>query len=123
LVVDNTFTPLLVSPLTLGADIVVHSLTKFINGASDCIAGAVCAEPAFIASLGDVHNGPAMLLGPVLDTLRAQSIYKNLDTLGVRMAQHGRNAAFIAERLEEAGLTAIYPGLASHPDHECFDAQ
>src|SRR5699024_7760779 len=55
LVVDNTFAPLLVSPLVLGADIVVHSLTKFINGASDCIAGAVCAEPAFIASLGDVH--------------------------------------------------------------------
>src|SRR5699024_8702581 len=44
-------------------------------------------------------------------------------TLGVRMTQHGRNAAFIAERLEEAGLTAIYPGLASHPDHERFDAQ
>src|SRR5699024_6528011 len=91
LVVDNTFAPLLVSPLKLGADIVVHSLTKFINGASDCIAGAVCAHEEFIGALGDVNNGPAMLLGPVLDTLRAQSIYKNIDTLGVRMERHGKN--------------------------------
>lgn len=123
LVVDNTFAPLLVSPLALGADIVVHSLTKFINGASDCIAGAVCASEAFITELGDVNAGPAMLLGPVLDTLRAQSIYKNLDTLGVRMERHGKNAAFLAERLEEAGLKTVYPGLASHPDHERFVAQ
>jgi methionine-gamma-lyase len=123
LVVDNTFAPLMVSPLALGADIVVHSLTKFINGASDCIAGAVCASEEFIGALGDVNAGPAMLLGPVLDTLRAQSIYKNLDTLGVRMERHGKNAAFLAERLEEAGLKTVYPGLASHPDHERFDAQ
>lgn len=123
LVIDNTFAPLMVSPLALGADVVVHSLTKFINGASDCIAGAVCASEEFIAALGDVHAGPAMLLGPVLDTLRAQSIYKNLDTLGVRMERHGKNAAFIAGKLQAAGLEAVYPGLESHPDHARFDAQ
>lgn len=123
LVMDNTFAPLLVSPLALGADVVVHSLTKFINGASDSIAGAVCASGDFIAELGDVNTGTAMLLGPVLDTLRAQSIYKNLATLGVRMQKHGANAAFIAARLEEAGLKTVYPGLESHPDHARFDAQ
>ncbi len=122
LVVDNTFAPLIVSPLALGADIVVHSLTKFINGASDCIAGAVCASEEFIATLGDVNEGTAMLLGPVLDSLRAQSIYKNLATLELRMLRHGANAAFLAEHLEAAGLDVIYPGLSSHPDHARFDA-
>ncbi|MDN5865486.1 MAG: PLP-dependent transferase [Gammaproteobacteria bacterium] len=123
LVVDNTFAPLLVSPIALGADVVVHSLTKFINGASDCIAGAVCASDEFIATLGDVNAGTAMLIGPVLDSLRAQSIYKNLATLDVRMQRHGENAAFLAERLEEAGLETVYPGLASHPEHDLFDSQ
>jgi len=120
LVVDNTFAPGLVEPRRLGADIVVHSLTKFINGASDGVAGAVCAGEAFIASLSDVNDGTAMLLGPVLDPLRAQSVYKNLGTLGVRMQRHGANARFLADRLEEAGLAPVYPGLASHPDHERF---
>ncbi|MGH8161221.1 MAG: aminotransferase class I/II-fold pyridoxal phosphate-dependent enzyme [Gammaproteobacteria bacterium] len=122
LVVDNTFAPLIVSPLALGADVVVHSLTKFINGASDCIAGAICASEEFIATLGDVNEGTAMILGPVLDSLRAQSIYKNLATLELRMRRHGANAAYLAERLEEIGLEVIYPGLASHPDHARFDA-
>ena len=59
LVVDNTFTPLAMSPIEHGADVVVHSLTKrFINGASDFIAGAVCGSEAFIGSLMDLHVGP-----------------------------------------------------------------
>lgn len=120
LVVDNTFAPLIVSPLAHGADVVVHSLTKFINGASDCVAGAICAAEDFIASLGDVAEGTAMLLGPVLDSLRAQSIYKNMGTLGVRMDRHGRNALYLSEQLEQAGLKVTYPGLASHPDHDRF---
>lgn len=118
LVVDNTFAPGLVSPAALGANIVLHSLTKFINGASDGIAGAVCADEAFIGSLTDVADGTAMLLGPVLDNLRAQSIYKNLGTLGARMRMHSENALHIAQRLEEAGLAPAYPGLKSHPDHD-----
>lgn len=121
LVIDNTFAPLLVSPLAHGADIVVHSLTKYINGASDCVAGAICADENFVASLGDVADGPAMLLGPVLDSLRAQSIYKNMGTLDVRMERHSRNAAYLAGKLVEKGLNAIYPGLENHPDHQRFD--
>jgi methionine-gamma-lyase len=58
----------------------------------------------------------------VLDSVRAQGIYKNLATLGLRMRRHGENAAFLAQRLEEAGLKVAYPGLASHPDHKRFDA-
>ena len=63
LVVDNTFSPLNISPANLGADIVIHSLTKFINGTSDCVAGAVCASTEFCLSLKDVNDGAGMLLG------------------------------------------------------------
>ena len=57
LVVDNTFTPLAVTPTCHGADVVVHSLTKFVSGASDIIAGAVCGRAAFVASMMDLHTG------------------------------------------------------------------
>lgn len=116
-VVDNTFSPLIVSPVQLGAHIVVHSLTKFINGTSDCVAGAVCASHDFINSLTDVNAGALMLLGPALDSLRAASINKNLHSLHVRMQQHSRNALYIAERMAEKGLKVSYPGLPQHPDH------
>jgi cystathionine beta-lyase/cystathionine gamma-synthase len=56
-VVDNTFTPLAVTPSAWGADVVVHSLTKFVSGASDIIAGAVCGSAAFVGSLMDLHMG------------------------------------------------------------------
>lgn len=117
LIVDNTFSPLIISPHKLGADIVVHSLTKFINGASDCVAGAICASHDFVISLKDVHNGSAMLLGPTLDSIRAAGILKNLRTLHVRIKQHSQNAIFIARKLEELGFRVFYPGLSSHPQH------
>ena len=117
LVVDNTFAPLILSPARLGAQVVVHSLTKFINGASDCVAGAVCASHEFINGLSDVNAGALMLLGPALDSLRAASIRKNLLTLHVRMRQHSANALFLAEHLAEQGLKVSYPGLPQHPDH------
>ncbi len=120
LVVDNTFTPMLVTPAHHGADVVVYSLTKFINGASDCVAGAVVGSQAFISSLRDLHAGTAMLFGPTLDGLRASSIAKNLRTLHVRMVQHGKNATFLAEHLRDAGVRVIYPGFESHPGHELF---
>ena len=80
-IVDNTFSPLILTPLKTGAHIVVHSLTKFVNGSSDCVGGAVCADADFVASLRDVNSGAAMLLGPVMDSLRSASILKNLRTL------------------------------------------
>lgn len=118
LVVDNTFSPLIFSPLRLGADVVIHSLTKFINGASDCVAGCVVSSQELIARLNDCSSGTSMLLGPTLDSGRAASILKNLHTLHLRMPQHSQNALFLAERLQAAGLLVNYPGLESHPQHE-----
>jgi methionine-gamma-lyase len=118
LMVDNTFSPMIISPALLGADIVVYSMTKFINGKNDCVAGAICGTNDFINSLSDVNTGTAMLLGPVLDPLRSSSILKNLHTLHVRMVQHGKNASFLADKLNDTGIRTIYPGREDHPDHE-----
>lgn len=117
LVVDNTFSPLIVSPLRLGADVVVHSMTKFINGTSDCVAGCVVGSHDFITQMGDVKSGTSMLLGPVLDSFRAASILKNLHSLHIRMKRHSENAMFLAQRFEEIGLGVHYPGLEHHPQH------
>jgi len=118
LVVDNTFCPMVVSPLQHGADVVVHSLTKFINGASDAIAGAICGTSDFIMSLMDLHQGSLMLLGPTMDPRVAYDISMRLPHLGLRMTEHSRRAQYFAERLEEQGLKVTYPGLPDHPDHE-----
>ena len=118
LIVDNTFSPMIFSPKQLGADVVVHSMTKFINGMSDCVAGTICGSDELIASLYDVNDGAAMLLGPVLDSFRSASILKNLRTLHIRMKQHSYNAMYIAEHLSNDGYKIIYPGLATHPQHE-----
>jgi methionine-gamma-lyase len=118
LVVDNTFSPLLLSPVQHGADVVVHSLTKFINGASDIVAGAICSTTEFIRRLMDLHSGSLMLLGPTLDPRTAFNISMRLPHLGLRMAEHGRRAMVFANRLSERGIPVIYPGLPSHPDHE-----
>ena len=118
LIVDNTFSPMIFSPAKLGADIVVHSMTKFINGMSDCVAGTVCASHEFIDSLYDVNSGTAMLLGPVLDSFRSASILKNLRTLHIRMKQHSSNALYLTTKLNEDGYKIVYPGLAKHPQHE-----
>ena len=120
LVVDNTFTPMIFSPKEDGADVVIHSLTKFINGASDTVGGVVCATKAFVHQLIDVNTGAAMLLGPTMDSLRAAGILKNLHTLHVRMKQHSRNALYLAQQFEKMGLKVLYPGLPSHPQHHLF---
>ena len=118
LVVDNTFSPMMLSPIRLGADVVVHSLTKYINGTSDCVAGCVCASNDFIHQLTDINSGASMLFGAVLDSTRAASILKNLHSLHLRIRQHSRNAQFIAENLQELGLKVFYPGLPDHPHHQ-----
>lgn len=123
LVVDNTFSPLTIAPAKLGADIVIHSLTKFINGTSDCVAGVVCGTKDFCLALKDVNSGAGMLLGSTLDSLRASSILKNMRTLHIRMQKHSENAKYLAEKFEEDGLRVVYPGLQSHSGHETLKKQ
>jgi methionine-gamma-lyase len=118
LVVDNTFTPMIFSPARLGADIVVYSMTKFINGKNDAVAGAICASKEFIDAISNVNDGTAMLLGPVLDPLRSANILKNMATLHIRMQKHSENALFMAKRFKKIGLKHIYPGLPDHPQHK-----
>lgn len=120
LVVDNTFTPVVVSPARLGADIVVYSMTKFVNGASDMIAGAICASRDFVFELMDLHTGRVMLFGPTMDPRCAFDIYQRLPHLPLRMREHARRAQAIAERLDAIGAPVSYPGLESHPQHELF---
>lgn len=122
LVVDNTFSPLSIAPAQLGADVVVHSLTKFINGSSDTVGGVVCGTQQFIDDLRNVNDGACMLLGSTMDSLRASSILKNMRTLHIRMKQHSKNAMYLAQKFEADGLKTVYPGLASHPSHELFSS-
>lgn len=121
LVVDNTFSPLILSPKQLGADIVIHSMTKFISGASDFIAGAVCADAAFIQQLMDLHTGMLMVLGPTMDPQVAFNISLRIPHLPLRMTEHGRRTLIFAERLLALGLKVNYPGLANHPDHNLLN--
>lgn len=120
LVVDNTFSPLSVSPAQLGADVVIHSLTKFINGSSDTVGGVICGTQEFIDSLRNVNDGACMLFGTTMDSLRAASILKNMRTLHIRIQQHSKNAMYLAKKFEEDGLKTVYPGLASHPSNELY---
>jgi methionine-gamma-lyase len=114
LMVDNTFSPISITPLQLGAHIVVHSLTKYINGTSDCMAGCVCSTKDFISELTHINSGASMLLGPALDSYRAASILKNLHTLHIRIKKHSENAMYVATELEKLGCKVFYPGLNSH---------
>ena len=120
LVVDNTFTPMIISPAKLGADIVIHSMTKFINGASDLIAGCICCSREFGHSLYDLHTGRVMLLGPTIDPRTAFDLIQRLPHLGLRIREHSRRALAIASHLEALGVPVLYPGLASHPGHGLF---
>jgi methionine-gamma-lyase len=120
LVVDNTFSPLSITPSEFGADVVIHSLTKFINGSSDTVGGVVCGTQEFIDQLRSVNDGASMLLGSTMDSLRSSSILKNLRTLHIRIKQHSHNAQYLAERFEADGLKTVYPGLPSHPSHKLF---
>ena len=122
LVVDNTFSPLSVAPGKLGADVIIHSLTKFINGSSDTVGGVVCGTQQFIDDLRNVNDGASMLLGPTMDSLRAASVLKNLRTLHIRMKQHSYNATYLADKFQNDGLKVVYPGLESHPSHKIYSS-
>ena len=122
LIVDNTFSPLSILPKNLGADIVIHSITKFINGTSDTIAGVVCGSQDFINQLRDVNYGASMLLGSTLDSLRAASVLKNLRTLHIRIKKHSENAMYLAKMFELDGIRTVYPGLKSHPSNKLYES-
>jgi methionine-gamma-lyase len=123
LIVDNTFSPLSISPTKFGASIVIHSLTKFINGTSDGVAGVVCGSTDFCTSLKDVNSGAGMLLGSTLDGIRASSILKNMRTLPIRMKKHSENALYLAQNFEKDGIRVSYPGLKSHSGYDTYSTQ
>lgn len=117
LVVDNTFSPMMITPARHGAHVVIHSLTKFINGASDLIAGVICASKEMASRFMDMHRGRVMLLGPTLDPRSAFDLIQRLPSLAMRVREHSRRAMAMAERLEVMGAPVVYPGLSSHPQH------
>ncbi len=119
-VVDNTFTPLLVTPAKWGADVVIYSATKFLSGASDMIAGAIVGSEEFIASLMDVNFGSVMLGGAVLDARLAHELYLRLDHLPLRMKAHGEVASIFSKRIEALGIRTLYPELNSHKCQATF---
>jgi cystathionine gamma-synthase len=117
LVADNTFaSPYLQTPAALGADLVVHSTTKYVGGHSDVVGGAVCTDAATAAELAWLQNAAGAVPGPFdcFLTLRG------LKTLAVRMERHCDNAEAIARHLVEhpAVTHVLYPGLADHPGHD-----
>ncbi|HEX4791331.1 MAG TPA: cystathionine gamma-synthase [Actinospica sp.] len=118
LVVDNTFaTPYLQQPLALGADVVVHSTTKYIGGHSDVVGGALIAADE---DLGDRLAFHQNAMGAVAGPFDAWLTLRGIKTLGVRMDRHCANAAAIAELLDAHPKVSVvlYPGLPAHPDHE-----
>lgn len=122
-IVDNTFmTPYLQSPIKLGADIVLHSATKYIGGHSDVVAGLVVVNTEELATdLHFIQNSVGAILGPQDSWL----LMRGLKTLGIRMEETGSNAQRIAEFLKnhDAVGTVIYPGLPEHTGHELMKKQ
>ncbi|KAI4303607.1 hypothetical protein MLD38_039216 [Melastoma candidum] len=116
-VVDNTFAPMVLSPARLGADVVVHSISKFISGGADIIAGAVCGPASLVNSMMDLHQGALMLLGPTMNAKVAFELSERIPHLGLRMKEHCGRALTFAQRLKGMGLRVVYPGLEDHQDH------
>ncbi len=117
-VVDNTFaSPYVQRPIDLGADLIIHSTTKFLNGHSDSVGGAVIAvRDDHIEWLTFVQNAEGTIIGP----MDAWLVLRGIKTLPLRMERHNTNAMVLAEYLEAHPKVAsvVYPGLVSHPQHE-----
>jgi cystathionine gamma-synthase len=117
-VVDNTFaSPYLQQPLSLGADVIIHSTTKYLGGHSDVLGGAVVVNDIELAEkVGFLQFGVGAVSGP----LDAWLTVRGIKTLAVRMERHSANAQAIAERLvDHPALDAVYyPGLSTHPGHD-----
>lgn len=123
LAVDNCFlTPVFQQPLKLGADFVIHSATKFLDGQGRCLGGAVVGDAQ---AVGQDVFGFMRTAGPCLSPFNAWVFLKGLETLAVRMKAHEDNAQRLAAWLEEqAGVRRVlYPGLISHPQHELAKRQ
>jgi cystathionine gamma-lyase len=123
LVVDNTFaSPMLQRPLELGATVAMHSTTKYINGHSDVVGGAlVTSDPALGERIKFLQNA----IGAVPSPMDCYLVLRGLKTLPVRMRQHVKSAMELAPRLAQAkGVRVVhYPGLAEHPDHALAERQ
>ena len=117
-VVDSTFaTPIATRPLKLGADLVVHSLTKYIGGHGDAMGGSICGATELLAPL---RTEALSHLGGVISPFNAWLIMRGMATLPIRMREHAANAIAVAKYLENHPRveSVIYPGLESHPQHE-----
>ncbi|XP_061368417.1 methionine gamma-lyase-like [Gastrolobium bilobum] len=121
-IVDNTFAPMVISPSRLGADVVVHSISKFVSGGADIIAGAVCGSASLVNSMMSLQQGPLMLLGPTMNAKVAFELSERIPHLSLRMKEHCHRAFVFATRLKKLGLKVIYPGLEDHPQHELLKA-
>ncbi len=118
LVVDNCFcTPALQQPLTLGADLVIHSATKFLDGQGRCVGGAVIGSEDIV---GKEVFGFLRTAGPTMSPFNAWVFLKGLETLRIRMQAHCENAMILAQWLVQQPVVekVYYPGLPSHPQHE-----
>jgi cystathionine gamma-synthase/cystathionine gamma-lyase len=123
LIVDNTFaSPILQSPLRLGADVVLHSTTKYVNGHSDVVGGAlITSDPELAQRLRFLQNA----IGAVPSPMDCYLVLRGIKTLPLRMQRHVESAAELARRLEQQpGVVRVhYPGLPSHPQHELASRQ
>jgi O-succinylhomoserine sulfhydrylase len=123
LVVDNVFcTPVLQQPLKLGADLVIHSATKYLDGQGRCVGGAVIGNKELV---GEKVYGFMRTCGPSLSPFNAWVFLKGLETLSLRVKAHSANALALAQWLEKQKRVkrVYYPGLASHPQHELAKKQ
>ncbi|MGV6825868.1 MAG: O-succinylhomoserine sulfhydrylase, partial [bacterium] len=123
LVVDNCFcSPALQLPLQLGADVVIHSATKYLDGQGRCIGGAVVGDDKRV---GEEVYGVLRTAGPTMSPFNAWVFLKGLETLQLRMNAHSDNALALAQWLESKDTVerVYYPGLESHPQHELANAQ
>jgi O-succinylhomoserine sulfhydrylase len=123
LAVDNCFcTPALQQPLALGADIVIHSTTKYIDGQGRCVGGAVCGTKDVV---GEGVYGFLRTAGPTMSAFNAWVFLKGLETLELRMKAHSASALELAQWLEQQPEVekVYYPGLTSHPQHELAKKQ
>lgn len=121
-VVDNTFaTPINQNPLALGADLVLHSATKFLGGHSDAMGGVICGPASLVRPIFHFRE----INGASLDAMSAFLLTRGMRTLALRVARQNENALRIATFLESHAAVeqVFYPGLASHPDHETAKRQ